>query len=108
MNDASQGQAPAPVQPEEQRVGSNTWARLGIFGAFAVVFVIVSSQFLIPAGANVEKSVETITRMALQAGLGGWALCWTISGKWLTLKKTALIAAAIYVGLGLWVWYSAS
>ena len=105
MNDAMQGQSPAPERKESPQ-GSNTWVRLGIFVGFAVVFIVVALQ-LIPTGTNekIERSSELITKIALQAALAGWGLCWAISGKWLTLKITMLIALVLYSGLGLWLWH---
>lgn len=102
MNNAAQDQS--SVADQASRSGSNTWVRLCIFLGFAVAFIVVAIR-LIPSGADVERSVELTTRIALQAGLAGWALCWTIAGKWLTLKKTALIALSIYIGIGFWLWY---
>ena len=109
MDTAAQGQSPAPLEPEQPQA-SNTWARLGIFIGFAVAFIVITVQF-IPSGLSsdqISKSAEQITSLALKAALAGWAFSWAISGKWLTLKKTMLIALVLYAGLGLWLYFGVS
>ncbi len=88
-------QKPKPEKPVRLR-----WARLGIFMGMAIASAIVASfVFFKGHSTTVEGLTENFTKLSLQLGLAAWAVSEVVAGRWLTLKRTAIGAVALY-GIG--------
>lgn len=92
-------------QPEgtPRHGGSSSWARMLVFLALsavglAAVLVAFGTKL---EGTAAEAFAEATTKMFLYAAFAGWGITQVVAGRWLTIKRTIIIAAAIYaVGIG--------
>lgn len=83
--------------PPAKRPVASRWARLGIFMAVAFASAIMFSLvFFKGDSATVESLTERSTKISLQVGLAGWALSEVVAGRWLTLKRTVIVAIALH------------
>jgi hypothetical protein len=88
------------------RSGSPWWGRLLVFLAWSaagLAFVLITFGRTLN-GTAAETFAEATTRMFLYAAFAGWGITQVIAGRWLTIKRTIIIATVMYaIGIG---WYA--
>jgi hypothetical protein len=99
-NDPPEVEVPAEASEDTPaNGGSSWWARLLVFfiwSAAGLTFVLtVFGQRL--SGIAAEKFAESTTQMFLYSALAGWGITGVIAGRWLTIKRTMIIATVLYV-----------
>jgi hypothetical protein len=90
--------AEAPEGPPAKSSSSRLWRLLVFFiwSAAGLTFVLtVFGQRL--SGIAAEKFAEATTQMFLYSALAGWGITEVVAGRWLTIKRTMIIATVMYV-----------
>ncbi len=103
-NDSPEAKEPAEASEDASaRGGSSWWGRLLVFLAWSaagLAFVLITFGRTL-AGTSAEAFAETTTRMFFYAAFAGWGITQIIAGRWLTIKRTIIIATVMYViGIG--------
>jgi hypothetical protein len=99
-NDPQEVQVPAEVSEGAPiKAASSWWGRLMVFITWStagLTFILVAFGRDLKGEAAGAFAYHT-TQMFLNLALAGWALTWVIAGRWLTIKRTMIIATVMYV-----------
>lgn len=73
--------------------------RLGIFVLGAIVADCVLEY---GCGIRDPEALRALSAFTIRIGFAGFGLSLVIGGRWLTVKRTWLLAAALYLGMFVW------
>jgi len=85
------------VEPKPNKARASRWARLGIFLCVALASAIIAAVVFVKGDStSVADLTEKLTSVSLKLGLAAWAVSEVVAGRWLTLKRTWIVAIALY------------
>jgi hypothetical protein len=80
-------------EPKREKAGASRWARLGIFLGVALLSAIVAAAVFVKGDST---TIEGLTSASLKLGLAAWAVSEAVARRWLTLRRTLIVAIALY------------
>jgi hypothetical protein len=81
---------------EPERRPTLRWVRLCIFVGVALIAAILSAIVFLENHPDAADMTEKLTSVFLSIGLAAWGLSEAAFGRWLTIKKTFVVAVALF------------
>lgn len=85
-----------PQKYEQEKHQTSRWARLGIFLGVALTSAILAAFVFVKDSSSATDLTERLTKLSLTLGFAVWGLGELVAARWLTIKRTCIVAVALY------------